>query len=347
MRWLKRLTLLLLVVALLVAAFFFWASGGTLPPGTEARLLRYEGAPAPAPRDTLTVMTYNAGYLSGMTNNRAVERPERLYDRNVEAAVALLYQADADVVGLQEIDFDARRSYGVNQLDSLARRLDYGYTAAAVNWDKRYLPFPYHWDPAVHFGRVVSGQAVLSRYPITQHTRVELARTGRPFFTDAFYLDRLAQIVQIDVGDRPLTVINVHLEAFDQATRERQATQVRQIAARHVAEGTPLLLIGDFNAPAPAARAHLADSLQAAFADDETIARLTDGLGLAPALTARRYAQGPAATGTFPADDPQVAIDHIFYTPATIEALEAEVIGGGARPPSDHRAVVLRFALRR
>lgn len=344
MRWLKRLLPLLLTLLLLVAGFFFWASGRTLPDGGAVQTLRYE-APEPPPRDTLTVMTYNIGYLSGMTNNLPVERPKQLFDRNVELAAALLFQADADVIGLQEIDFDARRSYGVNQLDSLARRLDYGYAAAAVNWDKRYLPFPYAADPAIHFGRVVSGQAVLSRYPITQHMRVELARTSRSFLTDAFYLDRLAQIVQIDVG-QPLTVVNVHLEAFEEAAREQQADQVRRLMQPYLRNGGPLLLIGDFNAPPAAARAALSDSTRAAFADDDTLARLTEGLGLRAALTDSLYAAGLEATGTYPADAPTVPIDHIFYTPETIRALGVQVIGGGRRPPSDHRAVTMRFVLR-
>ncbi len=336
-RWLKRLLAVLLVPLLLLTAFFFWASAGTQE--EQARLVRYEGVPVPAPPETLAVMSYNIGYLSGMTNNLPVVRERQLFERNLDAAATLIRRAGPDVIGFQEIDFRAARSFDRPQLDLLARRLGYGFGAAAVNWDVRYLPFPYSWNPSVHFGRTVSGQAILSRYPIVRHTRTELQRTTRPFYSDAFYLDRLAQIVQIDLGARLLSVVNVHLEAFEQATREAQAATVRRLVRRRAGDG-PLLLMGDFNAPLPAARAQLPPEVRQRFAGDETLRLLLEGTTL---QAARPTSNG----GTYPADAPQVAIDHIFYTPGALDLLGARILcspSPEAAPPSDHCAVVARFA---
>lgn len=339
----KVVGLTLLVLLLGLVAFFFWARSGTLPEDAYATVTRYPTEPA-APRDTLAVMTYNIGYLSGMTNNEPVTRPRSLYDEHMDAAVALLRATDPDIVGFQEIDFEAARSFDVHQLDTLAMRLDYAAGAVAVNWDVRYLPFPYHWNPAIHFGRVRSGQAVLSRYPILDHARVELARTSRPFWSDAFYLDRLAQVAQIDVGGDTLVVVNVHLEAFEEATRETQAREVRTLVESYL--DRPLLLIGDFNSVPPAARDALPPDEQAAFADDETLDLLLDGLPLRAAFPDSAYAAASMSRiGTFPADAPTRKIDHIFYHPAHIEALDAAVPETPGTP-SDHRPVVMRFVLR-
>lgn len=330
------LTLLVLLLGLVV--FFFWASSGTLSDDELATVTTH--TEPIAPRDTLSVMTYNIGYLSGMTNNEPVVRPPSLYDENMEAAVDLLRTTDPDIIGFQEIDFGAARSFDVHQLDTLARRLDYAAAAAAVNWDERYLPFPYHWNPAVHFGRMHSGQALLSRYPILEHERIELARTSRPFWNDAFYLDRLAQVAQIGVGNDTLVVVNVHLEAFEEATREEQAREVRALVESFA--DRPLLLIGDFNSSLPGTQENTASEESTA---DETFDLLLDGLPLRTAFADSVYAASLAEIGTFPADAPTHVIDYIFYTPDHIEAVDAAV-PDVPDPPSDHRPVAMRFVLR-
>ena len=212
------------VLALLLGATLWavWASTGRLPADALAQTKRYAAEARDTRPDTLTVTTYNIGYLSGMTNNEPVVRPDSLLDAHLDRAVALLRAADPDLIAFQEIDYGAARSGYVQQLDTLARRLGYAAAAQAVNWDERYIPVPYG-RPAVHFGRTVSGQAVLSRYPVRDHARRVLTRPDQWIGRDAFYLDRLAQVAHLDLGGRPLIVVNVHLEAFDQDTRERSA----------------------------------------------------------------------------------------------------------------------------
>jgi endonuclease/exonuclease/phosphatase family metal-dependent hydrolase len=334
----KILPPFLLIAA--VAGLFFWASSGTLDEETYATVRNYD-VPARAPGDTFTVVTYNLGYLSGMTNNRAVARNEALFETNLEAAETLLRRTDADLIALQEIDFDAARSYAVDQLEALAERLGYTTAAAAVNWDERYVPFP-SASPKHHFGRTVSGQAVLSRYPISRHTRVLLEKPPRPmdyppplhYLAGAWYIDRLAQVVAVDAG-RPLLLINVHLEAWDTPTRERQAEVVRALIAEARADGNALLVLGDFNSTYPVD----------AGATDRTLTTLFQGSGLREALADSVYAGDPASTFTSPADAPVRKIDHIFYPDDTLEPLDAYVVGGPGQP-SDHLAVVAQFVFR-
>lgn len=334
----RLLRLLLLVAALLLAGlvgFVVWASSGTLPEAALATTTTYE-ARAAAPADTLTVVTYNIGYLSGMTNNRPVDRSPALYARHLDAATRMLDSLQADVIGFQEIDVGAARSYDVHQLDTLARRLGYHASATAINWDERYVPFPGPWyDPTDHFGAMRSGQAILSRYPIRQHERVVLPPMGAfdrygPLLgrlAPALYLDRLAQVALLDVGDpdRPLAVINVHLEAFDAPTRERQARALRALVDRY-REAYPVLLLGDFNTPLPASET------------EATLTLLLDGTSFRPAVPDTLT----PVPGTYPADAPVRKIDHIFYEAGEIAPIAAFVVGG-APQPSDHRAVVLRF----
>ena len=316
----------LCALTVILIGFVWWASTGRLAPEERAQTRRYEASSTTALPDTLRVTTYNIGYLSGMTNNEPVVRAESLFVANMNQAARLLRRADAHVVGTQEIDFGAARSFGVQQLDTLATRLGYAHAAQAVNWDERYLPFPYG-RPAVHFGRVVSGQAVLSRAPIRQHARHVLQRPPLPLYRDIFYLDRLAQTVLLDLGGTPLVVINVHLEAFDAETRRRQAREVRQLYER-IADGTalPILLLGDFNSQATRAEG----TLRA----DSTMQMLLQHTDL-------RLAAPPDTTlATYPADRPTRRIDHILYRDGFFRPARTTVAcGPAAHPPSDHCAV--------
>ena len=313
-----------------------WASTGRLPADELAQTKRYDAAPRQSPPDTLTVTTYNIGYLSGMTNNKPVVRSDSFLAANLERALSLLRVANADVIAFQEIDYGAARSGHVQQLDTIATRLGYAAAAQAVNWDERYLPFPYG-RPAVHFGRTVSGQAVLSRYPVRNHARKVLTRPDQWIGRDLFYLDRLAQIALLDLGGRPLFIVNVHLEAFDQTTRETQAREVRAYYDRLVDTGIPVLLLGDFNSESPPG------SDGAAFADS-TLHILLRGTELRPALSdSARAAMTPA--GTYPADDPTRHIDHIFYPPDTVERVDQHIACGAPLPPADHCAVTASFRL--
>lgn len=331
---------LLLVVT---GTFFLWASSGRLSADDLAQTRSYESHLDVAHRDTLTVTTYNIGYLSGMTNNEPVVRSDSLLSANLEQALDLLRRAQPDIVGLQEIDFGAARSGYVHQLDTIGTRLGFHEAAQAVNWDERYLPFPYG-RPAVHFGRTLSGQALLSRVPIRQHARSVLSRPDQFFVRDAFYLDRLAQVALIDLDGRALGVMNLHLEAFDGETRETQAREARVLYDRLVEHGLPVLVLGDLNSVLPAARSAVPARERRAFTDDETTEILLDDTNLRPVFPDSTY-RGDDPPATFPADAPNQKIDHIFYPSDRMEPVAREIQCGAPAPPSDHCAVTATFRI--
>jgi endonuclease/exonuclease/phosphatase family metal-dependent hydrolase len=275
--------------------------------------------------ETLTIVTYNLGYLSGLTNQQAVERKRTLFETNQATALATLAAIQPDILGLQEVDFDAHRSFNINQPYEIARALGTPYAAIAVNWDKRYVPFPY-WPVQAHFKGLTSGQAVLSRYPIQRNERLVLEKVpSNPFYYNALYLDRVAQVTEIDVSGQPLLVINVHLEAFDGPTRLRQTQFVRELAEDY-AQRLPVLLLGDFNS----------DVDRSEEGDNRSIQVLLNSPVLASAMPEDRTAQNQGVT--FPSDQPQYTLDYIFYTPTTLEVMEWSVVTEAAQA-SDHLPV--------
>lgn len=325
---------LLAVLVVSFVSFYFWAKAPSWSATDYDVVTTFEAPPADSSR-ALRVMTYNIGYLSGMTNNLPVDRPQSLVASHLEAALALHQRVDADIVGYQEIDFESARGFGIDQLDTLGQALGYHAAARAVNWDKNYVPFPYGL-PSVNFGRVVSGQGILSRYPIASHVVTRLERPITPFYYDAFYLDRLAQVVVIETPE-PIAVINVHLEAFDATSRGTQGEELLNIIERWMAM-YPTIVMGDFNTVMPVDRAGgwLSDEDQASVAGENVMGQLTETLGLVEVLdgeSARSF------LGTYPADAPVVKIDHILVHPDQWEVLTARVVPDPSAL-SDHLPVV-------
>ncbi|MEX2015468.1 MAG: endonuclease/exonuclease/phosphatase family protein, partial [Candidatus Hydrogenedentales bacterium] len=219
-------------------SFIGWASQPLLPGNTyrEGEIIRAERGHGRTPfreerpDNRYSILTWNIGYASGLTNNQAANATDQENGANLDALTGLLQHVLPDIAALQEVDFDSRRSYSRDQAKHLAQWALFEYRAVAYNWDTRYVPFPY-WPPKAHFARVLSGQAVLSGHPVESQRVVAFPKPAeRSSWYNAFYPDRLAQVVEVDLDGTPVTVINVHLEAYMKGTRERQAAQVAQLA---------------------------------------------------------------------------------------------------------------------
>lgn len=320
----------------LCVGLYFWGSSSHYPPSDYNKTFAYEGT-APEPKsDTLSIITYNLGYLSGMTNNLPVNRTEQLYEDNLAKVNRLFDRLNPDIVAFQEIDFGASRSFGVNQLAEMATANDYEYGGVAVNWDKRYVPFPF-WPPSKHFGKMLSGQAIMSRFEISSNDRIVMEKPAdNPFFYNAFYIDRLAQISTILVKGVAIKVINVHLDAFDTATRYNQARVVLAIY-QDLVKTFPVLLVGDFNSRPPFASNNTDE--------DQSIDALFKEPGLSVAITKAAYQQSESDFYTFNSRDPYQMIDYIFYSTQHFKPVASRVVHE-AGEASDHLPVLFEFTLR-
>ena len=214
----KKILVILLLLVLSFVAFYFWGSSNNWDIEKYNQIKGFTDKPF-STSDTLSVMTYNIGWLSGMTNNLPVDRDEDLYAKNLKDALVVLKKYKPTIIGFQEIDVFAKRSFYYNQPDSLGIYLEYLNGGLAVNWDKKYVPFPY-WPLKFHFGKLISGQYVMSDLEILNNEYVVLPKPiNAPFYYKAFYLDRLIQKTWLKTNKGDLLVMNVHLEAFDQETR--------------------------------------------------------------------------------------------------------------------------------
>jgi endonuclease/exonuclease/phosphatase family metal-dependent hydrolase len=356
--WIALSAIALLLVA--AAIGLFWASRGQRPAAGEIRVQDPATAPpASSPPRELVVATWNIGFGGG-PDGMPTDRHDAASVRARLDAIALALRegtatrlgwrfrrslegstpGPADLVFLQEVDRPSDRSGGIDQFAYLADAVGLPYACFVTTWNLNWLPYP-SWPPSRHLGRIHSGQAILSRYPIRDCTRVELPQPDEyPRWYRRFFLHRSLQVATIDAGGRALTAVNVHLEAFSQPNREDQATRLRDLVAG--LEG-PLVVAGDFNAPPPHAsrKAGFTDE-DIDFTTDATIARFLDGGDLRECLDDPDAAGPESLTFTFPARAPTRRLDYVFFRGLAGVALTGV---DPVDPASDHLPVwtTLRF----
>ena len=157
--------------------------------------------------------------------------------------IAGIRDLDADVLMLQEVDVNSKRSNYLNQMQEILRGAGYRYAAYASNWKAQVIP-------SDGLGRVDEGNAVFSRYPILSATRYQLPLRGdQDALTKLFYVRECVMVVVLDVpGDRDLAVWNTHLSAFaTDDTKKRQLDKVLAIAESYQTATTDVVIGGDFN----------------------------------------------------------------------------------------------------
>src|SRR5690606_18851263 len=199
----------------------------------------------------IKILTFNLGFLYG----EGSEGPGYEFRDKEYYEDALLKLAEeikgwgADIVCLQEIDFASSRSGHIDQAKFIAEKAGYPYYAEASSWTANYIPFPY-WPLTNHFGRISSGGAVLSRFPITKNEVTLLKKPdSQPWWYNLFYLHRYFQKVSIEINEREFKFVNLHLEAFDTDDRQRQ---IQKLVAEIKDEKIDFIT-GDFNMLPPSA----------------------------------------------------------------------------------------------
>ncbi|MFG1883427.1 endonuclease/exonuclease/phosphatase family protein [Micromonospora sp. NPDC049102] len=158
---------------------------------------------------------------------------------------------------------------------------------------------------------LVWGDAVLSRWPVTEPKSLPLPAVGAPTGAQAL-------AVTLDLGDGVrAAVVSTHLQPPPGRGPVVQARAVADFATGYAA-GRPLVVAGDLNTEP----------------GDEAFGQFT-AAGLVDALAGSR----PLATS--PADDPREQIDHVFVSPG-LTATDPVAPRGEA---SDHLPVAVTVAL--
>jgi len=178
----------------------------------------------------------------------------RVVDWNIDRGLQLggviefLAAAKADLLILQEVDMNARRTHRLNVAREIAQRLKMNYV-----WGCEFqeLTQGTRSSPAFH------GQATLSPWPLSNARVLRFQRQSN-FWRPRWYLPdieplqeriggRMALVVDVNLGGRSLVSYNLHLESRGDASLRQ--TQLREclIDSKKYKPNTPIVLAGDMN----------------------------------------------------------------------------------------------------
>lgn len=195
--------------------------------------------------DTLNVLSYNLGFAAGpIQHTLADEHPEDFFTANLDKFIDLVRAEDANVVLLQEVDLDSKRSWYMNQLQYIMDRLGWGYAAPVVDWD---MFFPLRKER-----KITKATVVISKFPIVsnEYTQTPCKPNFESQLLNIFYYPLLwkssMQRVELEIGKKRVAVYNVHLCVWNRAARVAQA----EYLARWINEdnsAVDYVIGGDFN----------------------------------------------------------------------------------------------------
>lgn len=330
----KVLLVLLLAPLAIFILFAVWASLEG-PFGKEKR--EYIVNVSESSKDEvkkLKVISWNIawGYGMGSEGTNYVPKSRQSFIDGLNSMAETIKAQNADIVLLQEVDFDSHKSHNIDQLKYLSDKLGMN-RAYAVSWDLNYLPFPY-WPVSSHFKKVSSGGGILSRFPITDNKVVLWDKPkSNAWWYNIFYLFRYSQIATVRFNGKDNVIVNSHLEAFDKTNRQRQARELSQVLKERE---SVLVVGGDFNTTPPEAKKQAGfEDIRDDYAGDSTYGIIASAPGLKDTLSLEDYRSDERKWFTFSSVSLSRKLDYIFVD-ENVAVKEFEVI---QTPASDHLPV--------
>jgi len=203
----------------------------------------------PAAADTVHVMTWNIRFGAGRTpwfgdgcGDRVIFSEGEIL-RFLSGIARELNRLRPDILLLQEVDVKSKRSAYIDQVQWLLDHTYFDHAAYASMWEAQVVP-------SDGLGRINTGQAVLSRWPIQDSERIQLPLRGdQDALTRYFYLRRCILKTRIALpGTGVFYVLNVHLDAFStDDTKKRQIDRVKEELDKLAVSGAVFVAGGDFN----------------------------------------------------------------------------------------------------
>ena len=225
---------------------------------------------------------------------------------NLERVAAVVRDAGADIVLLQEVDRRTTRSAGVDHAAELARMTGFGMA----------------FGKSLDYQGGEYGIAILSRWPITAQTTLDLPVDPPQTRSGGSLEPRAALKVSVTSPAGTLTVLNTHLDASrEDRWRRQEITKLLAIASEAGGTSAPLLVGGDLNS-----------TPESEVQEQVRRAGWRDAWSLC----------GTGNEMTYPADSGVKRIDYL-YLGAGQSCESATVIDTKA---SDHRPLLVRVKLR-
>lgn len=205
---------------------------------------------------SITLLTWNIGY-AGLDKDMdffydggtKVITPRNTCIANLKGIGNFLRSNDSiDFVFLQEVDRKSKRSYFIDEYDTILTKLNEPAADFATNYDVFFVPLPV----SKPMGKVLSGIATFGKY--TPSSSIRVAYPGDfGFPTQLFWLDRCFLVNRYPLSNgKELILINTHHEAFDAGDiRIAQMEYLKTFIIKEYNNGNYVVAGGDWNQSPP------------------------------------------------------------------------------------------------
>lgn len=202
--------------------------------------------------DDLRIMTWNVKFAGGRIDfffdchGQRVHMTEAEVRKNLEGLAEKIRAYDPDILLLQEIDTDSKRTAHVDMLQYLLDNTELHYASYASQWKVDFVP-------SYGLGQVNSGNAILSRWKLSDSKRISLPRIEeQDALTQYFWLQRNLLVAEVDTPRGRLSVVNVHTSAFSKdGTKQKQIDIFKEYLDSLNQAGKRFVAGGDLNALPP------------------------------------------------------------------------------------------------
>ena len=227
------------------------------PADVEEVRLEEEGSKTLSVGDSLSILTFNTGYaaldadhdffMDGGSDVNC-DSPE-IVKKNVAGISNIIKDTSADVVFLQEVDIDSKRSANVNQSESYYAIREDDSHAYAANFRCDFIPYPF----PEFIGKVECGLVTLNTLAASEAERIALPTTFTwPMRICQLKRCLLMERIPIEGSDKELVLVNLHLEAYDDGDAKVAQTKVlANVLKSEYAKGNYCIAGGDFNQTFP------------------------------------------------------------------------------------------------
>ena len=182
-----------------------------------------------------------------IAGKRMVRSPQALAQKYWAGILNQVRQTRTDFWLMQEVDRASKRSYWVNQMDTLAHLWPDYYAAFAANYQVARVPVPL-LEPWQAYGKVHSGLGTLTRFQPSAAERLQLPG-NYAWPTRIFMLDRCAAVHRFPhANGKELVVINIHNSAYDDGSlKAQQMVFLQELFLWEYAKGNYVIAGGDWN----------------------------------------------------------------------------------------------------
>jgi endonuclease/exonuclease/phosphatase family metal-dependent hydrolase len=207
----------------------------------------------PNPTDTIKVMSWNIRFGIARFNwfgdacGKNTIFSKDLVEPNLNIIADSINLINPDILLVQEIDINSKRTSYINQIEYLLNKTKFNYAYYAPMWQSQFIP-------SHGLGKMDMGQAIFSKWPLQNLERIQLPLRGDQDAAEKyFYLHYCVLKGELSLpGFKTVNLLNVHSVAFaTDDTKKKHYDKITAILDNLNNNGSTFICGGDFNTLPP------------------------------------------------------------------------------------------------